>query len=170
MALTRKQKESLVDNYKVDIESSSNIVLLKQSWIPVNEINKLRNSIVEFGAKMVVVKKRVFLSTAISSGLWEVSLDDLEWSVIALFSSWENEYLPLKEVSKFVKQAKKEKKLFELVYLWWWYDSEWKDSSYVSEIAELPTKDELLSKFAFLMNYPLRSFAVGVDQIAKKWE
>ncbi|MBS8121800.1 50S ribosomal protein L10 [Candidatus Vampirococcus lugosii] len=170
MALTRKQKESLVDNYKVDIESSSNIVLLKQSGIPVNEINKLRNSIVEFGAKMVVVKKRVFLSTAISSGLGEVSLDDLEGSVIALFSSGENEYLPLKEVSKFVKQAKKEKKLFELVYLGGWYDSEWKDSSYVSEIAELPTKDELLSKFAFLMNYPLRSFAVGVDQIAKKGE
>ncbi len=170
MALTRRQKEELVANYKEDIKSSKNVVLLKQYSISVNDINILRSSVYEAWWKMSVIKKRIFHSTASSEWLSWVDLADMPWSVIALYA-FEDDYAPLKAVSKILKQWKKEKKEFELDYLGWWFESEWKDSSYVEEIANLPSRDELLSKFAFLANYPVRSFAVVVDQIAKsKWE
>jgi hypothetical protein len=35
-------------------------------------------------------------------------------------------------------------------------------------LANIPTKEELLSKFVYLLNYPVQSFACVLDQIAKK--
>lgn len=170
MALTRIQKEKLVDVYKSDISNAKNVVILKQFWVTVNEINRLRKEISTTGWKLCVIKKRVFLNTSSEAWLEKVELSNLEWSVVALYSM-EDEFAPLKAVAKILKEWKKEKKEFQLDYIWGWYDKEWKDASYVSEIANLPTKDELLAKFAFLVNYPVRSFAVAINEIAKKkWE
>jgi len=38
----------------------------------------------------------------------------------------------------------------------------------VSELANVPTKEELLSKLCYLFNYPLQSFACVLSEIAKK--
>ncbi len=167
MALTRKQKEELVKNYETDIKSYKNIVLLKQYWISVNEINDLRTYVYNNGWKLCVIKKRIFLFTASNGWLDEVSHDSLDGSVIALFFG-EDDFSPLKWIAKSISNWKKEKKNCSLDYLWGWFDCEWKDASYVQEIANLPSKDELIWKFAFLIKYPVHSFVVAVDQISKK--
>jgi len=38
----------------------------------------------------------------------------------------------------------------------------------VNELANVPTKEELLSKLCYLFNYPLQSFACVVSEVAKK--
>jgi hypothetical protein len=38
----------------------------------------------------------------------------------------------------------------------------------VEELANVPTKEELYSKLCYLFNYPLQSFAVVLNEIAKK--
>jgi ribosomal protein L10 len=47
MALTRKEKEKLVEEYKNLLETAKNVVVMNQSKIPVNEINKVRMEVVE---------------------------------------------------------------------------------------------------------------------------
>ena len=49
-----------------------------------------------------------------------------------------------------------------------WYGNAWKDAAYVSELANIPSKEELVGKFLYLLKYPIQATAGVLDQIAKK--
>jgi ribosomal protein L10 len=49
-------------------------------------------------------------------------------------------------------------------------DKKWLDQATMTEVANLPSKEELIGKMLFLLKYPAQSFASVVDQIAKKGE
>jgi len=169
MALTRKDKEWLLDSYKANIKWAKNVVILKQSWIPVNSINQVRIAISNEWWKMQVVKKRIFMNNAKDSWLVGWDLGDIDGSAIVLYS-YQDEFASLKVIAKFVKQWKKEDKKFGFEYLWGWYDNQWKDRNYVEALANLPSKAELVWKLLFLMNYPTTSFVRVLDQIREKKE
>ena len=77
----------------------------------------------------------------------------------------------MKVVNKYAKQVAGTKELSASIkFLGAWYDKKWHDSDYVTELANIPSREELLSKLAYLFNYPVQSFAAVVDQIAKKAE
>lgn len=167
MALTRKEKKKLLDSYKELLEKSKNVVVMKQDSIPVNEINKVRMDVVDNWWKLQVVKKRLFLMALKESGYEQVDLNKLEGSVIVLYSL-DDEFKPLKALHKIIKWWKKNKAPYKLEYLGGFYDKQWKDADYVKDIAELPTKEELIGKFAFLIKFPVQAFAMNLKQIAEK--
>ncbi len=165
MAFTKDRKKALVEEYKNLIGAAKNIVVMKQSSIPVNEINNVRMSVYEDGWKLQVVKKRLFLRALKESG-YDVDLNVLDWSIIVLYSL-EDEFKPLKSINKIIKKWKKDKKNYELSYLGGFFENEWKDVEYVKAVAELPTKDELIGQFAFLLKWPVQSFVMNLKQIAE---
>ncbi len=167
MAITKAIKAKLVNDYKKNVEWEKNVVVLKQFAIPVNEINKVRIELAKVGCKINVVKKRIFLNQMKDFGYGDVSLDILEWSAIVLYS-YTDEFAWLKEIEKVRKLWKKAKAKYEIDYIGWWFDKEWKDASYVNSLATLPSKEELVSKLLYLMNYPLQSFVMALDQIKEK--
>lgn len=169
MALTKKEKWKLVDSYKSNIEGAKSVVVLKQFWIPVNDINSVRMALAEVGGKIQIVKKRIFLSTMQQSGFEWWQLDELEGSAVILYS-YQDEFAPLKVIAKFIKAWKKQDKKYAFDYSWGWFGNSWKDKNYTSELANLPSKEELVWKLAFLFNYPLTSFARALNEIAKKNE
>ena len=169
MALTKKEKWSIVDEYKKLLSDAKNVVVFEQKAIPVNEVVKMRKWVASGGGKMRVVKKRLFLRALEESGYEKVDRDNLEGSVVALFSL-EDEYAPLKSVANQIKSWKKDEKEFSLSFLWWWYDKAWKDAEFVNTLASIPSRDELLGQFAYLLNYPLQSFAYALDQVAQQKE
>lgn len=169
MALTRKEKGKLVDSYQWNIKWAKNVVFLQQFWIPVNDINRIRIDIDKEGGKLQVVKKRIFINHAKDAGLNGGTLDEIEGSAIVLYS-YQDEFAPLKVIAKYVKQWKKEDKKYSFDYLWGWFDNEWKNKEYVTSLANLPSKAELVWKFLFLMNYPLTGFVRTLDQIKNKQE
>jgi len=80
-----------------------------------------------------------------------------------------DEYAPLKVINKYQKEFKKSKDLdtnFE--FLGGWFNKEWKDADYVNELANIPSREELLSKLVWIFNYPVQSLTSVLDQIAKK--
>lgn len=167
MALTRKDKEQLLEAYKKDLQWAKNVVALKQYSIPVNEINSLRMDMFDAWWKFSTIKKRVFIKFASENWLEWWALEDMDWSV-SLVYSYEDEFAPLKVISKYKKKWSKEKKNYWFEYLWWWFDNSWKDKDYVAELSSIPSKEELIWKLAYLLNYPLQSFAMAIDQITKK--
>ena len=167
MALTKEKKKELLEDYKKLLEAAKNVVVMKQESIPVNEINKVRMAIAEDGWKLQVVKKRLFFRALEEVGYEGVSLDNFEWSIIVLYSL-EDEFKPLKALHKVVKEWKKSKAPYKLEYLWGFYEKSWKDASYVKDVAELPTKEELIGKFAFLIKFPVQAFVMNLKQIAEK--
>jgi len=170
MAITRQKKEELIKDYINDIQNCDNLVIVQQSWINVPDATKIRKSMFWIWWKFNVIRKRLFLRALKEAWYEEIKLEDLDWSVVALYATGD-QYWPLKIINKFLKEYKKDKKKSSFSFLWWWFDKKWYNGEYVDDLANMPTKEELISKLAYIFNYPLQWFAGVLDQISKKiWD
>lgn len=167
MTITKEKKHQLLAKYREDLGNAANAVIVKQSGIPVTLANKIRMELKIADGEMNIIKKRIFLRALKDAGLEDVNVDVLEWSVFALYSH-ENEFGPLKVINKYLKEFKKDNKGSEFSFIGWWFEKKWQGGEYVNELANVPTKEELLSKLCYLFNYPLQSFACVLSEIAKK--
>ena len=170
MAISRDQKKQLIEQYVSDLNAAHNVVVVQQSALPVLESTKVRKEVLGAEWKFNVVRKRLFMKALEQAGYETVALDELEGSIVVLYANGD-EYAPLKVVNKYAKQFASDKtSKTGFKFLGAWYDKKWSDGAYVTELANIPSREELLSKLAYLLNYPVQSFACVVDQIAKKQE
>lgn len=171
MAISKDQKKELMKQYIQDLSEANNVVVLKQEKVSVNNANKLRKDISSANGRYNVIRKRLFIKALKEAGCEDVELEKLEGSVVVLYDhdSWE-QFNPLKAVNKNIKLFKKEDKWTSLTFLWGWFGKKRQSAEYVGELANLPSKEELISKFLYLLKYPLQSFACVIDQVAKKWD
>ena len=168
MAISREKKQELVTQYVQDLKEAKNLVVFKQSGLSVATDADIRREVRETEWKYNVIRKRLFLRALKEAGYPEVALDQLPWSAVAVYARGD-EYAPLKVINKYQKEFKKSKDLdtnFE--FLGGWFNKEWKDADYVNELANIPSREELLSKLVWIFNYPVQSLTSVLDQIAKK--
>lgn len=167
MAITKDKKKALLATYVSDLKDATNAVIIKQTGIPVALANKIRIELKAADGKMSILKKRIFLRALKDAWLEDVNIDTLEGSVFALYAN-QNEFGPLKVINKYLKEFKKENKKAEFGFIGWWFEKKWQDGEYVNDLANVPTKEELIAKLCYLFNYPLQSFAAVINEIAKK--
>ncbi len=170
MAISREKKSELLKQYQDSLAKANTVVVIKQDAVPVDRSTNMRWELFSTDGEFQVVKKRIFLKALKDAGYEDVALDDLQGSVSVLYVSSEDSE-PLKIVNNYLKEFKKDKdskSAFE--YLGGWFDKKWENAEHVSELANLPSKEELLSKLAWLFNYPMQSFAGVLHQIAEKWD
>ena len=168
MAITKEKKQSLINEYIQDLQEANNLVLIKQTWLSVPADTEVRRSVRDGDGKYNVIRKRLFLRALKEAGYSQVGFDGMPGSAVAVYAKWD-EYAPLKAVNKYLKDFQKikdGKASFE--FLWGWFNKEWKDAAYVSEMANIPSREELLSKLVWLFNYPVQSLTSVLDQISKK--
>lgn len=171
MPLLKADKKKLAKQYVSHLDGARNVVVLSYTAVPVNQMNSLRMELDATEWKLEAVKKRVLLK-GIEGSYEGVTLQDMQGSIVLLYSyNEEDQHAPLKVIQRFKKQWKKEKLKCEIDYVGWWYDKEWKDKEYVGELADLPSKEELVWKFLFLLNHPVSSFARALQAIADaQWD
>lgn len=168
MAISKEKKVNLVKEYVQDLQDAKNLIIIKQSGLPVSVDTDVRRDIRDESGKFNVIRKRLFLRALKDAWYPEIDLHQIPWSVVAVYAKWD-EYAPLKVINKYLKSFKKDKdstSSFEFVL--WYFDGERKDAEYVSELANIPSKEDLLSKLVRLFNYPVQSLTSVLDQIAKK--
>ncbi len=168
MPLLKAQKHELAQKYLASVESANNVIVLAFHAIPVNELNQVRMDLYEAQWTIEIVKKRVLLKWL----AWKfdgLTLDQAWWSVALLYSQNEEEpFAPLKVISNHIKAWKKAKLEFSFDYVGWWIDATWQDKDHVTELANLPSKEELVWKFIYMLNHPVSSFARVLQAIADK--
>jgi len=169
MALTKKQKLQLAEQYKDYLAKAKNVVVVKQSWVPVNDMTVIRKWLFGVDGMYKVVKKRVFLKAIESTDNESVDESLLEDSV-AILCAYDDEYAPLKVVHKNNTWFKKEKKKYGFEYVGGWFDGKRESAEHVAELASIPSKEELVAKLLYLMKYPIQSFAVALTELEKKAE
>ncbi len=169
MPLLKDDKKKVAKQYLAAIQWAKNVVIVRHEWIPVNELNAMRMDLADSEWSLQIVKKRVLIKSIEGEYAWS-PLDEINWSVAILMSSnEEDQHAPLKVVQKHVKARKKAKEEYVIEYIWWWYDgNERMDATYVTELANLPSKEELVGKFLFMLNHPVSSFARVLKAIADK--
>jgi len=169
MAISKEKKKELLAKYVEHLKSAHNAVVLQQNSIDVNTTNDIRKWVKLSNGKYTIVRKRLFLLALKEAGLPELAIGDLPWSLVLLTSEdQENEFGPLKVVNNVVKKLKKDDSGSSYVFLWWWFDKIWKDGDYVNELANVPSREELISKLLYMLKYPMQALVSVVDQIAKQ--
>ncbi len=155
MTITKEKKKVLLAKYKDDLSGSTNAVIVKQAGIPVSLANKIRMELRTADGDMNIIKKRIFLRALKDAGLEEVNVDVLEGAVFALYAH-ENEFGPLKVINKYLKEFAKVNKGSQFTFVGGRFEKKRQGADYVSELANIPSKEELLSKLCYLFNYPLQ--------------
>lgn len=167
MAINKAKKVDLIKQYTQDLSNAKNTVIVKQTGISVSTATKVRKDVLVNEGKLNVVRKRLFLRALKDTGLEEVTVDQLDGSIFALYAN-ENEFGPLKVVNKYLKEFKTENKWAEFAFVGGWFEKKRQSGDYVSELANVPSKEESLAKLCYLFNYPLSSLACVISEIAKK--
>lgn len=167
MAISKVQKQELVKQYSESLQAAKSAVVLQQNAIPVSVMVNLRKGLVPVQSKVNVVRKKLFMRALQDAGYQDVGIWDLEGSILVVFSG-EDEMAPFKALNTTIKELKWDDDGSSMVYLWGRFEKDRKDADYVTELASVPSKDELLSKLVYLLNYPVQSFAATIKQIAEK--
>jgi len=170
MAISKDKKKSLIKQYQGDLQWANTVIVLEQNAIPVNVSTNIRKEVLSWNDNMNVIRKRLFLKALEWTEYEKIDLEKLSWAVIVLYSNSES-VNSLKVMNKYLKQFKKEKAKSSINFLWGWFGKKWESAEYIWELANMPTKEELISKLMRLLKYPMQSLASVLDQVAtKKWE
>jgi len=156
MALTKKEKIQLVKDYEQLLKDAENAIVVNYEAIPVSVSVAMRKEFKKTGALFKVVKKKVFAKAAENLG-YEVDLEKLPQAIAVLFTT-DDGIAALKVIEKFKKEWKKEKAPSKMNYLGWWFAGEWKDADYVQVLSSIPSKEELVGKFLYMVKYPIQGF------------
>lgn len=167
MAITKAKKVDLIKQYIQDLSDAKNTVIVKQTGISVSTATKVRKDVLVNDGKLNVVRKRLFLRALKDAGLEEVKVDQLDGAIFALYAN-ENEFGPLKVINKYLKEFKAENKWAEFSFVGGWFEKKRQSGEYVSELANVPSREESLAKLCYLFNYPLSSLACVISEVAKK--
>ncbi len=152
---SRKLKEKKVEEIKADLQDSKVVVLTDYRGLTVTEINELRRSLQETGAQYKVVK-----NTLTRLAMRELGLEGLEPHLqgpTAIAYGYDDPVVPVKLLVKFSKGNE------HLEIKGGFLENNILDTEELRQIAQLPSRDVLLSKVLSCFQSPLTGM-LGVLQ------
>ncbi len=152
MALTKVQKQKILQDLKEKIDRQKSIIFGDISGVKVGDLQKLRKKMKESGCEFKVAKKT--LINLAFKGKENIDVKDLKGEV-ALGFGYEDQVIPFKIFYDFSKENENLKIIGGLV------GEERLDGEKALAIAKLPTREELLAKLVGSLSAPASKF-VGV--------
>jgi len=145
--MPNERKIQIVKDLKEKLSKAHGIVMTDYQGLSVPEVETLRKSLQEVGAKYQIAKNTL-LKLALDK-------DEKFTGPTAVVLSYEDEIKPLKVLYDFAKKHKNLKIKGGL------FEGEWEVGEKLKEIAVLPSREELLGKFLGMIQSPLTRL-VGV--------
>jgi large subunit ribosomal protein L10 len=155
MAITREKKEQILQELTDHFSRAKSVVFAKNLGLSVAEVSALRRVLRENGIVFKVSKKTLFRKAAEAQGIKNFSEDVLDGAVGAAFC-FDDEIAPAKILAKFLKDTKKIDLVAGIL------EGKALTGEEVKDLAKLPSKEELISKFMGSLQAPLSGF-VGVS-------
>jgi large subunit ribosomal protein L10 len=171
MPLSRSQKQELVGAYEQGLGEAPHVFLLGYKGISVPQVTELRSKVREVGAHYVVVKNRL-AKRAISGKPLHALEGELRGPTAVAYS--EDDPVALaKALTDFAKTAPM------LEFKGGLLNGQQVAAEQIKDIANLPSREELIAKLLFLLQSPIsrfartlaaipRDFVVVLDQISKQ--
>ena len=155
----------MVKQYKIDevseligrLKDRKNFILTDYSGVKVNDLIALRRQLSEKGAQYKVVKNNLFRRALKETGY--ASIDEHLKGPLGVAFSGEQ----VGEVAKILKEFAEKNEKFS--YLAGVLDSVVYGKEQIKRIADLPSKEVLLSQTMSMINAPARYIATGMNQI-----
>ena len=170
--MNKNDKSEIISEVRELIDGSSALYLTDYSGIPVSEITILRNELRKDGVTYKVIKNTLFERALKESGKYEKLGEYLTGMTGYAFAS-SNPVAPAKIIKKYFDANKK----FELKACY--IESQFYDGSRLTELATLPSKEEIIASILGSLNSPasgivgainavFRDLVSVVDQISKR--
>jgi large subunit ribosomal protein L10 len=155
--MAKQYKVDAVSELTAKLNENKNIILTNYSGVKVSELTTLRSQLKEKGAKYQVVKNNLFKLALKDAGYEQID-EHLKGPIAVAFAGEQ-----VGDVAKLFKGFKKEQDKFD--YFLGVIDGVVYDEAGVKKIADLPSKEVLLSQILSLVNGPATNVAMGVNQI-----
>ena len=159
MSLNRSEKAAVISDVAAQVAKSQTLALAEYRGLTVEQLNKLR---VDARAKGVYlhVLKNTLARRAVAGTPFESASESMVGPLIYGFS--EDAVAAAKVISDFAKTNDK------LVIKGGAYSGKALDVNGVKALANIPSREVLLSQIAMLLQSPIAGFARVVDAVAKK--
>ena len=150
MPLSRDQKENLIENYRSGVVAAPHVFVVGYQGVTVQQDTELRAKVRESGGSYQVVKNRLVLRELEGAPLSELA-ETFQGPTAVAYSADDPVSLA-KALTEFAKDVPAIEFKGGLV------EGSPVASSDIQEIAELPSREELIAKLLFLMQSPISSF------------
>ncbi len=158
--LTKEQKRLQFEALRQDIEGIQTLFLLENVGLTVNAVTDLRRRVREIDATYKVVKNSV-VRLAIEGTDKEGLTPHLKGPKVLAFTSGDAAALG-KVLKEFIKDHP------ELSFKEAFLEGEILDEKSAEAIAELPSREELISKLLYVLQSPMRRLAVALNSPVQK--
>ena len=145
------KKIELVEELSEKIKMSSALYFTKYTGMNVEQASDLRQSFTDNSVEFVVSKNTLTKLAAEKAGLDKDMFNEFLLGQIAIAYAGDDPTAP----AKVIKNFSKENECLEVVGLY--FDGELYSPEKYKEIASLPSREELLTKFVVALNYPMTS-------------
>ena len=153
--LTKEQKREQSDKLRNVLSDISTLFLLENTGLNVNDVNVLRSEIRKTEGTYKVVKNSV-VKLAVEGTELEVLTPHMTGPKTLAFT--EGDVVALAKVLKtFIKDHP------ELSIQQAYLDGQLLDAKAATKIADLPSKEELLTKLVYMLQSPIRRLAVALN-------
>ncbi len=156
------EKQAVVASLVETLKSSASGVLVNYEGITVAEDTALRNELRKAGVDYAVVKNTMVRRALDDSGLGE--LDDVLHGTTSLATSNDDPIAPMRVINKFAKSIPGDRFVIKAGFM----DGKVLPLSDVIAMAELPSKETLLSQLLGMLLAPITSLAIVTKAIAEK--
>ena len=158
-----QEKQQVVDEIKDKLSSSSAFYITRYDGINVEDISELRKNLKSAQSEMRVFKNTLF-RRAIENNEFKDEMTELLTGPNSFTFAFEDPSLPAKVLFDFAKKNK------SLVVKGCLFENEFYGPDKISVIKDLPTKEELLSMIASVLNEPMGKLARTLDALKEEKE
>jgi large subunit ribosomal protein L10 len=169
--MNREEKAQAISEFNEGIATATNAFLISFKGVTVPQVTELRKQVRESGSSYVVVKNTLALIAVKDSPLTQLKEHFTGETAVAYNTT--DPVALAKVLTKFAKDVPTVQFKGALLA------GQVVPAAEIQNIANLPTREELIAKLLFLMQHPIRglatvlqgtirNFAVVVDQIAKQ--
>jgi large subunit ribosomal protein L10 len=153
-----KAKQAVVDEIKEKLDRAQSAVVIDYMGINVEEANALRKQLREAGVDYVIYKNTL-VRRAVKDTPYEELSGVLEGPSAFAFG-YEDAVAPARELNNFIKKINKMEFKAGIV------EGSYYDKEGITEIAKLPSRDELIAKFMGSIKSPVSKLAYLLQAIA----
>ena len=150
MALTKEQKQKVVEKLKENIAKQKAMVFVAVEGLKAAELFDLRKRLKEANCLLSVAKKTL-LNIAFKEKKMEFDAEELKGQ-LALIFGFKDEIMPAKTVYQFSLGNE------NLRILGGFFENKFRDAEEIITLAKIPSKEELLAKVVRSISAPIANF------------
>ena len=161
MTMDRQTKEQMVERYSQSFASSRNAFVLGYRGVTVPEVTQLREKVREIGGTYEVVKNSLAL-LALQDSEVKSLMQHFDGPTAVAFSEGD-----IVGLAKVLRDFSKEVPAFE--FRGGVVEGSPVDADEIRQIADLPSRDDLVARLLFMLQSPISRFVRGLGAIAPQF-